>query len=332
MRGVAAISVVLFHYTATIRQIFPHYDFGSFALSWGSYGVHLFFMISGYVILMTASATSTSRVFWIRRALRLFPTYWVCLLITLAIVYGTHFETLYRPWKEIIINFTMLQSFIGVRDFDGAYWSLSREIVFYILIGLGIKISSPKNFIPVIKWGSILWSIFGLLIICAYHFLPMGFMKIFMAASVAQYAPLFTIGILVYLKKHVCDVNIWYFLLIGSIAVLNEALLVDLNTSVVLGLIILMFILVVGRRTFYLLRNPILVWLGMVSYPLYLLHQNIGYTIVGNTYDVLGSFLSRGFSLLVVIFLAYLVHEFVEKKITNKIKNNIFPSGNNLKE
>lgn len=52
---------------------------------YGYLGVELFFMISGFVILMTASNNSLKR-FFISRAVRLYPAFWVCCTITFLLI------------------------------------------------------------------------------------------------------------------------------------------------------------------------------------------------------------------------------------------------------
>ena len=75
IRGVAALMVVLYHYTMQYQK-FLGVDYGvSFAFPWGWLGVHFFFMMSGFVIFMTLCRTATGADFLVSRFSRLFPTY-----------------------------------------------------------------------------------------------------------------------------------------------------------------------------------------------------------------------------------------------------------------
>src|SRR5580692_12667601 len=77
LRGIAAMAVVVNHYThwgPYVARRVPYFW-------WGLQGVDLFFVISGFVILMTASH-GTLRDFVISRASRLFPGYWFCALFS----------------------------------------------------------------------------------------------------------------------------------------------------------------------------------------------------------------------------------------------------------
>ena len=76
MRGIAALSVVLFHFTFG----FNHNDTNTFFHK-GYLGVQLFFIISGFVIFMTFEKTQNIKVFLLGRFTRLYPAYWfACIL------------------------------------------------------------------------------------------------------------------------------------------------------------------------------------------------------------------------------------------------------------
>ena len=80
LRGLAALAVVLFHYTVYYGKTVDHADNPWFRFSYGHYGVMLFFMISGFVILMTLDRTKTVWDFAVARFCRLYPVYWAAML------------------------------------------------------------------------------------------------------------------------------------------------------------------------------------------------------------------------------------------------------------
>jgi peptidoglycan/LPS O-acetylase OafA/YrhL len=53
LRGIAAFSVVLFHYTSVYSSRFKHSPDLHFYFGHGRHGVELFFILSGFVILMS---------------------------------------------------------------------------------------------------------------------------------------------------------------------------------------------------------------------------------------------------------------------------------------
>ncbi len=72
LRGLAALAVVLFHYTTQFEKLFGHSNELSWSMPYGDLGVHLFFMISGFVI---------------SRFSRLYPAYWLAIILTTAVVW-----------------------------------------------------------------------------------------------------------------------------------------------------------------------------------------------------------------------------------------------------
>lgn len=139
-RFFAALSVVLFHYfysginNGKVSSIDETW-FSDIA-SYGHFGVQFFFIISGYVIFFSLKNKSAAS-FMKSRLKRLYPTYWIAIIFTAFFSYlwgqGTDMSV---TLKQVLINFTMLQQFIGVQNVDGVYWTLFYEIIFYAIVFL----------------------------------------------------------------------------------------------------------------------------------------------------------------------------------------------------
>lgn len=96
----------------------------------GWVGVEIFFVISGFVIAISAQGR-TARDFFIGRALRLYPAAWVCGLISFA------FAGAAVGWPELFRSMVLWPVGPWV---DGAYWTIAIEMVFYALVGLAIAL------------------------------------------------------------------------------------------------------------------------------------------------------------------------------------------------
>lgn len=142
LRGVAALLVIYFHLYIHILHRMPPETFvpGTFgylfifgAIDLGKFAVGLFFIISGFLIPATLGrADSSLRDYVIHRGFRLYPAYWVSILVTIAI--GLIFDPPAPfPTRVILANVTMFQKFIGIPDLVGAYWTLQIELIFYIV-------------------------------------------------------------------------------------------------------------------------------------------------------------------------------------------------------
>src|SRR5947209_4540546 len=134
LRGIAALSVVIYHYTYRFRLKFGH-DYSSiYDLKIGFYGVELFFIISGFVIFMTVEKCKNGADFAFKRFTRLYPTYWLCLFISFTFLYFFGISAQRPTFTELLINLSMVQYLLHTKSVDGVYWSLLTELIFYFMI------------------------------------------------------------------------------------------------------------------------------------------------------------------------------------------------------
>jgi peptidoglycan/LPS O-acetylase OafA/YrhL len=146
LRGIAALAVVLFHFTFGFDNGYRILSEDRFYFRYGYLGVQLFFMISGFVILMTIDKTKQPFDFIVSRFSRLYPVYWVCIIITVLATFIMQVPKQQGMYSvsQVLVNFTMLQSFFKVKDVDGAYWTLAIELVFYFWMWV-MFISKNRN-------------------------------------------------------------------------------------------------------------------------------------------------------------------------------------------
>jgi peptidoglycan/LPS O-acetylase OafA/YrhL len=132
LRGIAALLVlaqhiVPLHWIGHSSPLFTDILY----LAPGRVGVAAFFLISGYIIPLSIGPQSTLSSFWISRLFRLWPLYIVAIL--LAVLMGAE-ETAKLSAAEVLLNFTMLQQFIGVPNALGVFWTLQIELLFYFTV------------------------------------------------------------------------------------------------------------------------------------------------------------------------------------------------------
>lgn len=142
LRGISALLVLFFHYTTRYDMLYGHIGNYPLMLSRGSFAVLMFFMLSGYLTFKGLDRYAPC-TFIKNRFFRLYPTYWICLIITMFLM------ILYMPdngltIKDFALNFTMLQLYLGAKFVDGAYWTLSCEVLFYVLIVLLLVFKGGK--------------------------------------------------------------------------------------------------------------------------------------------------------------------------------------------
>lgn len=321
MRGIAAIMVVLYHYSTWHIQsegyssTVPYFIFEA-----GRYGVHLFFMISGFVIFLTLNRTRNIVDFIVLRFARLYPAYWVA--VPLIFISSSYFSL---PGREVsissfVFNFTMLQGWFGVRHVDGVFWTLSVELVFYVIMA-SFFYFNKLNKINVFSF----WWLF--LIFLSNHLESTQmitlnkYVKLF---TLMEYGSLFIMGIMFY--KILNEKGLVPYLLVCL------AYLVDVyirpDSAVLISVYFVVFFLFVSGAL-AILRFKLLVFLGSISYSLYLIHQNIGYLVIHGleSYGLANSISALLVPLFVSIGLATLITTMVEKPALLFIKNRWKMSG-----
>ncbi len=145
-KGIAIISVIIYHFTIRYDYLFNHsYTFPEF-LSLGRFGVHLFFISSGFLVLTSLERIHHDFDFLFNRFSRLYPAYWFSVILTFASVSFFSLPGKEVTFIEAFLNLSMLQDWIpGVSHVDGSYWALSRFLSFYLIIFVIYKLHLVKG-------------------------------------------------------------------------------------------------------------------------------------------------------------------------------------------
>lgn len=144
LRFFAAVTVVVYH---VIRlKPWDDFPFTTFPLHWFNYGwmaVDVFFVLSGFVILLSAmqelerseNVGEARRHFLLRRAARIMPLYFVTLFADLILRQP---EFIHHPdfWYHLGLHLVMLHNWsVAAHDsIDGPNWSVAFEMQFYLLV------------------------------------------------------------------------------------------------------------------------------------------------------------------------------------------------------
>lgn len=193
LRGIAALAVVLRHYTTIFSLDYEVPNNFNFEFKYGYLGVELFFLISGFVIFMTIEQVKTSKEFIVKRFVRLYPTYWLSLLITTVTILIFGLPKMHFSIKDFLFNLTMIQDVVNpilqTKHIDGVYWSLAAELLFYGFILLLFQLKWLKH----IKIIGFIWLIIS--IICIPNDISIFMLGILFNL---KWSPLFFAGILFY--------------------------------------------------------------------------------------------------------------------------------------
>lgn len=281
LRGIAALVVVLYHFTTDHQSETGFIGRPTFDFWWGDNGVEVFFIISGFVIFMTLNRTTQPLEFIVSRFSRLYPAYWAAILFTTVTVLLTGVESFRRTPDEIAANFTMLQRLPGidVRDVDFSYWSLYTELLFYLVM-LALFATNQLKRIELYLTAALLSAL-------AFHGTSLLFANsaptspearvLGHVGNVLPYAPLFVAGICLHRLWSRTNVRSAAVLLCAALGTAYLTLLPEQFVAAALGMSIMS--LIIGGQAGFLRARP-LVWLGGLSYSLYLVHNAAGRAVI----------------------------------------------------
>lgn len=278
----------------------------------GGFAVYGFFILSGYLMTLVMNkrygfTTGGIKKFLLNRFLRIYPTYWLSVLISLVllIVYGQpdlqQFIVKIRypdSWHDVLSNIFIFglarTGFFALPPtiLSPTAWALEIELTFYIAIGLGL--GKRKYAIPWLIWTvvAIVFARIGCAILGKINHQTYGF-----SYGSLLYASLaFVAGSLLfhYQDKIVDRVNLlksrWHLTTVALLSILTilffanvllsmtvtKALAFPVNTIVMILILMCLLGLKPSKESKLLNIDKIL---GGISYPIYLLHFQIAFVV-----------------------------------------------------
>lgn len=334
IRFAAAIGVALFHliYFAwnpdlmnESSSIWTVLKLGSEPFRWGWIGVQIFFVISGFVIAFSAQDARIARYFQ-RRILRLYPTVLICASISAILVFpdgiagGRYFFTV-LIWP--------LGPFISP-----VYWTLAVELSFYSVVGVFVwakwKIEYLGILLLILTGGyfsaKIIATMFGGAIADTILSSDTGVIG---KIGLLQYGSLFCVGIFIWSIRYSGPDRRKIVILVGailcSLAPIASSARYRLATEggalwhivepVGIWLIALAAIMAVVGNNSYVSRKlsphgKAIRFIGLSTFPLYLVHLDVGTWVMIRTAPVIGALLSLILALILSLIVSGLIVKF----------------------
>jgi peptidoglycan/LPS O-acetylase OafA/YrhL len=289
----------------------------------GCFGVQLFFCISGFVILRTLERTGSIKNFAIARFARLYPAYCACALITLAVIAVSHVHLSDLTPQAVAINATMLALLVGAPRIDPSYWTLTYEVLFYAAAALIWFRVRPGRRLegPCLVW--LACSLVGHLVDSINRHTRLA------TLINIDYANLFVLGMMLHYitkgsRSRLTIPTFYAALLLALFPPAASGAGVSLFrikfTFMIAVFCALIWLAADDRRRFLHFRP--LIFLGEISYSLYLIHQIVGYAVIRVLLSAgLEINAALALTLTFVIGLAYCLRMFVEKPAERWIKN-----------
>ena len=290
---------------------------------------------------------------------RLYPNYWTAVTLTFTVLTITHLPI--KPAVNLgdaLFNLTMLQGFFKIPHIDGVYWTLEVELCFYmtifvihkarllkhidviatgwLVIALCYSLASYgyqwgwfSGIVPEVHYASISQTVIDhQLTITGQGHHDLGLIKTFSSLLITililKFAHLFLAGMMLYREKQQ-GFSLYRWILIAA-CILKQKVAYSWENSWITTMIVAIFVLIFylalqGYLRFINLKP--LIFLGGISYSLYLIHQNIGYAIIKTLYQYeVNPHVSILIAICTSILLATMMTFFVEKPAMKFIKEN----------
>ncbi|WP_050641987.1 MULTISPECIES: acyltransferase [Clostridia] len=306
LRAVMILMIVIFHLTCRFQQLYTNSDI-PFVKYWGGIGALVFLMISSYFAAETKISQLPIKIF------RLWPAYFISITITMFVLSVLPVEGRMCTWKDYLINIFFLNGYINIPYVDGAHWYITTLISSLVVIALINKSQSNECIGSFLIW---------IIVSICFKITKLTMFTLLIAGS---YSGIVSIGIAIkryikfYKEKKIALCRKWLLLLLIGLGATGY--LMGMIKTVEAGIAII----IVGGSTlekFPILNCRLLQFIGAISYPLYLLHQNISYAIELYMIRRIGSF-SIIYSVVAFTFvfiLAIIVYKYVEKPFNKWLK------------
>jgi peptidoglycan/LPS O-acetylase OafA/YrhL len=320
-RFVAAAAVIAYHFfysgigTGAVSTV--TFTAAADIASYGYLGVHLFFMISGFVIAASAHGRSASE-FAVRRLVRLYPAFWAAVAFTAFItaVWGGSAYAVSLP--QVLANLTMMPGIFDQPLIDASYWTLFHELLFYGMVFLFL-LAGKGHWLEAFFPGWALVMVVVSVVAPALSTVPfMGTLYGFFAAGaiistiqrrgwgwwqgIGLASTLYVV--IAYTIENVRSINLSNGQFEQSTAV---------TVAVICGFFALLLIQIMPRASSWTIPKSRL--LGSLTYPVYLVHTQFGYVMLNAFATDSNKWLVYPLILGAILAMAYLLHVVIERRL-----------------
>jgi peptidoglycan/LPS O-acetylase OafA/YrhL len=319
LRATAVCAVVLYHYTARFSDEYLRLGGAVYRVTYGYLGVNLFFIVSGYCIALTLLRSKDVVTFWSRRFGRLQPAYFICAILTFLAIRWFGLPDRELTDLQAVSNLAWANLVGIVPHLDGAYWSIVVEVKFYILLGLLFWVANKRMDLVHSLWRMLCLAGFGLMAVYA------GCSRTQSLAHLAQiprtlaidvflypYAVYFLGGLAIYrwgetaIPSRLADIAI----ILAGVVMTSE----DWVSKAICAAFFPLALFFARTRSVRI-PSPVL-FIGLISYPLYLVHQNVGIIIIRELGTYIGpAYLRIALAVLITAAVASVLTLWVEPRL-----------------
>lgn len=330
IRAIAAVAVIVSH----IGLSLSNYKFNNAsAYSLASFGVTMFFALSGFLITYlcliekNTHRTIDIRKFYIRRIFRIWPLYYFYIIIVLAIV-GFTFSNKIFYYLLLVPNIPFAQAALipGMKAFPylSHYWSVGVEEQFYAfwpwLLNRSNRILTVTlGFFFAFLLFKLSLSVFNgnKLLLTILYYTRFGCLAL---GGAFAYLVIVNHKVIQFIKHPVCEILSWSIVLLAAIGKYHVFSIIDHEIFAVATLVIIVN-QITNTSKIISLENKVFDYFGKISYGLYIYNPLVIYlvSLVLKKFVTQDVFLSHLIiyvvNLLVIVFISHVSYQYFEKPI-----------------
>jgi peptidoglycan/LPS O-acetylase OafA/YrhL len=279
LRGVAAVLVVLQHSVEHYDNALINYVHQN-VINFGQIGVLVFFMISGYVIPYSQAGSGRDlKAFWLARIFRIYPLYIFVILLNLILALVLFRTAMPDLGPSLLAHVIFVQEWIGLPNFGGPSWTLFLELVWYVLFAALVFIRREKDAGKLYLGLMAFLAVFLVVNIAVHRQLPFGkiaFLVSFFLGYITYLVRTDALTLSRYRIYFATSLLLTMVIMFVSYAIFRDAtkpgisfLCIILNWSVATVIFLGLLFGWTGGH------SRILIYIGTVSYSVYLLHDTV---------------------------------------------------------
>jgi len=342
LRAIAALLVVFEHLNFGLEKSDPGARLAFFAFrTSGNFGVDLFFVISGFIMVVTNwkafGNLQASPKFLIKRFVRIYPPYWFVLLPILLgfFVNARTFMHAHIGNTDILSSVLLLPQVTA--PLLMVSWTLTFELLFYIIFACILPLNRVY-LVPLLA----AWAILEIIMFVIFHRSLNPVLNLLGAPLPIEFIMGAIIGTLysrammpkpeaVGLVGSITAIGIWFGIAVPGLTI--DPTQNDLARVLEYGIpaALLVYAAVALERRANLAVNDKLVYLGDSSYALYLWHMPV-FVVLNifamrlHVHGVVADFLLQLLMLASAVTVAIIVYRYVERPMTVRL-NQLFRVG-----